>query len=191
MMSRIIIIRYFNFFTNLFYLSTFSRSSPWSGSSFVFTSIRKSILLHPNIPASENKSSIYFLWDRKCPFWTWPPQRLRSTSEIWDPWSEKYFRLSIPLVSPPVITISSTYATSRIIFTFYIRQNTEWSFCARQRPNSRITNAKRPNQARRDCSKPYSDFFNLQTFTPSPWATKHGGAPCKPHHQEYHWKMHS
>jgi len=89
---------------------------------------------------------------------TWPPQCLKNTL------GSKILGLKMLLqillqainsfVSSLVITISSTYITSRILFSCYIRQNKKWYFSAWQRPNSWITAAKCPNQALEDYFRP-------------------------------------
>jgi len=106
---------------------------PLSGSSFFFTYIRDSIILHPSIPAFESKSIMYFC-DRRMPFLNLTASMLKyfkdSRSLVWK--CESAFASTSPgcqsLVLSPVITISFTYTTRRILFPSCIRQNTEWSF---------------------------------------------------------------
>jgi len=100
----------------------------------MFIFIGESILLHPNILASESESSTYFLCDIRMPFLdqiTSMPKKYLTylRSLVWKCLCKYFFRLSIPFISFPVITISSTYTTSMILFPCCIRQNREWPLC--------------------------------------------------------------
>ena len=154
-------------------------NSPWFSSSFVFISMGESILLYPSISVSESKSSTYFLCDRRMSFLSLAAliskKHFRNPRFlVWNCFYRFFFRLSIPFMSSPMITLPSTYTISKILFSWCIRQNTEWYFSHRQRPKFWITDVKRPNQALGDYFRPSSDFFNLQTFAHSFWATEPG-----------------
>ena len=158
--------------------------------------IGESILLHPSIPASESKPSIYFFCDRKCSSWTWPPQCLRSTLEIKDPWSKSVSAITYtgcqsilrhllwsqyhPYTQP---TGSSSYNVStKTQRNLYVSDKYQIHESLMQSAQTRLSETVSDRKVTSSICK------HLHTPPEQQWRMV---APYKLPHQEYYWEMHS